>query len=65
MLSLSLSLSLPLQDQKAMFIVVGTKCDIEDSKREVTSEMLQSFAAHHDLPAFEVFTLSCHFIVTI
>ena len=43
-----------MQDQRTVYVVVCTKCDIQDKDREITPEMLQAFSSHHELPVYEV-----------
>ena len=43
-----------IKDQRTLFAVVGTKCDLPEHRREVTKEMLHTFGVHHGLSVFEV-----------
>ena len=43
-----------IKDLRTLFIVIGTKCDLPEHRREVTREMLQTFGGHHSLPVYEV-----------
>ncbi|XP_011409672.1 PREDICTED: ras-related protein RABF2a-like [Amphimedon queenslandica] len=50
-----------IKDPKPVFIIAGTKSDIDDTKREISTEALYNFGSfHNDIPVFEVSAKTGH-----
>lgn len=47
-----------IDDSNIIYAVVGTKSDLHQTEREITFEMLQSFAGHLNIPLENVFEVS-------